>query len=286
MHRRHRLLLLLLLGLTTPGLLASCTGRATEAPTSAAATGEGPGGATSAPPGGTVSTPPPAPSAAPTSPAAIAPGETMAADFEGEAEGQSPGDFAPLVGRWRIGAGEEGSGLVCDGTEGKPAPAPDLAALADALFGSEGSLLSATVQAAPLYAFSVYRPLARMAGGQVSVRFKPDGSGDQAAGIVFGLRSNGDYLVVRANGPEHNLVLLSLQGGRRNLMAKQTEVEVAAAAWHTLTLKVSGPRVTAQVDDQPALQVVLPITQAGRVGLWCVSDRVVGFDGFTVEGGR
>lgn len=287
MHRSRMTLPLLLLGLSLSGTLASCERRDAEPTASGPAAEGGPAGApTATHPGSAVGDPVAATStAAPTLPVAIAPGEAMTADFDDETEGQPPADFAPLVGRWLVGAGEAGSGLICDGTAGPPAAAPDLAALAEALFGTDGSLLTAAVKAAPLYAFSAYRPLARMANGQVSVRFKPDGSGDQAAGIVFALRANGDYLVARANGPEHNLVLLSLQGGRRNLVAKQTDVAVTAASWHALTLTVAGGRVTAQVDDQPALQVVLPGTPAGRVGLWCVSDRAVGFDGFSVEGG-
>lgn len=287
MHRRRTTLPLLLLGLTLSGAVTSCGRRAAEPTASGpAAEGEAGGVPVASEPGGAAGIPAASTStAAPTPPVAIAPGEAMATDFDDETEGEPPADFAPLVGSWRVGAGEAGSGLICDGTAGQPAAAPDLAALAEALFGTDGSLLTAAVKAAPLYAFSAYRPLARMASGQVSVRFKPDGSGDQAAGIVFGLRANGDYLVARANGPEHNLVLLSLQGGRRNLVAKQSDVEVSPSAWHTLTLKVTGDRVTAQVDDQPALQVMLPMPPAGRVGLWCVSDRAVGFDGFSVEGG-
>lgn len=219
-------------------------------------------------------------------PAAIAPGESMAADFDGEAAGQAPRDFAPLVGAWAIGAGEAGEGLVFDGSAGGPTPAADLAALASDLFGKDGSLLTAAVTAAPLYAFCAYRPLGLMADGRVSVRFRPDGSGDQAAGIVFGLRANGDYLVTRANGPEANLVLISVQGGRRNLVARQTGVAVAADAWHDLRVTVSGAAVTAQVDEQPALKVTLPAVPEGRVGLWSVSDRAVRFDDFAVEGGR
>lgn len=213
-------------------------------------------------------------------------GESMAADFDGEAAGQAPRDFAPLVGAWAIGAGEAGEGLVFDGSAGGPTPAADLAALASDLFGKDGSLLTAAVTAAPLYAFCAYRPLGLMADGRVSVRFRPDGSGDQAAGIVFGLRANGDYLVARANGPEANLVLISVQGGRRNLVARQTGVAVAADAWHDLRVTVSGAAVTAQVDEQPALKVTLPAVPEGRVGLWSVSDRAVRFDDFAVEGGR
>ena len=218
--------------------------------------------------------------------APIAAGEAMTAAFDGEAAGQAPRDFAPLVGSWLIGEGEDGAGLIYNGGAGEPAPATDLNTLATALFGADGSLLTAAITATPLYAFCAYRPLDQMAGGRVAVRFRPDGSGDQAAGIVFGLRANGDYLVARANGPEGNLVLLSVAGGRRNLMAKQTDVTVAAGAWHDLRLTGSGTQVTAQVDDQPTLTATLPTAPAGRVGLWSVSDRAVAFDGFTVEGGR
>ena len=44
--------------------------------------------------------------------------------------------------------------------------------------------------------------------GEISMRFKPlEGRIDQGAGILFNLKPNGDYLTVRANALENNLVL-------------------------------------------------------------------------------
>lgn len=215
---------------------------------------------------------------------ALAPGERVAADFEG-AEGAAA--FGAVLGPWALGPGEKGEGWVFQGLPAGEAPAPpaDFAALAQTLFGGRAELFSAGIHAAPLYALSALRPPHRLGSGGVTVRFRPAGSGDQAAGIVIGLGADGDYLVLRANGPEQNLVLLEVKAGRRNLMAKQGEQRIEAGQWHGLSLRVDGRRLRGQVDAQPPLELELPEAPEGRLGLWAVSDQPLAFDDFRAEGG-
>ena len=215
---------------------------------------------------------------------ALAPGERVATDFEGD-EGAAA--FGAVLGPWAGGPGEAGDGWVFQGLPAGEAPAApaDFAALAQRLFGGQADLFGAGIRAAPLYALSAFLPPHRLASGEVTVRFKPAGSGDQAAGIVFGLGADGDYLVLRANGPEQNLVLLEVKAGRRNLMAKQGEQQIEAGRWHSLALAVDGTRLRGQVDELPPLELELPEAPEGRLGLWAVSDQPVAFDDFRAEGG-
>ena len=57
--------------------------------------------------------------------------------------------------------------------------------------------------------------------GEISLRFKLLGGAlDQCAGILFNLKPNGDYLAVRFNGKEDNLVLWTFNNGKRQLRQK------------------------------------------------------------------
>ena len=59
------------------------------------------------------------------------------------------------------------------------------------------------------FPFAVFKDLQNFREGEISLRFKPiAGRIDQAAGILFNLKPNGDYLIVRANALENNLVLI------------------------------------------------------------------------------
>jgi hypothetical protein len=60
-------------------------------------------------------------------------------------------------------------------------------------------------------ALHVFEGIDDFRGGEISFRFKPvAGRIDQGAGILFNLKPNGDYLLVRANTLENNLVLFQL----------------------------------------------------------------------------
>lgn len=259
---------------TATSVEGSPAGRAAEGGAGGGAASVGDGGADAGASSGAASEPAPA----------LGAGERVEADFEG-ASGAAA--FGAVLGPWAVGPGESGDGWLFQGLPAgeAPAPAADFDGLAGSLFPGQADLFGAGVRAAPLYALSALLPPHRLASGEVRVRFKPAGSGDQAAGIVFGLGADGDYLVLRANGPERNLVLLEVRAGRRNLMAKQGEQQIEAGRWHRLGLRVEGQRLRGQVDELPPLELELPEAPEGRLGLWAVSDQPVAFDDFRAEGG-
>jgi hypothetical protein len=64
------------------------------------------------------------------------------------------------------------------------------------------------VQAYAYFPYTVAKDVADFRNGEISVRFEGiSGRIDQGAGILFNLKTNGDYLTVRANPLENNLVL-------------------------------------------------------------------------------
>ncbi|MFL6200610.1 MAG: hypothetical protein ACJ76J_15655 [Thermoanaerobaculia bacterium] len=54
------------------------------------------------------------------------------------------------------------------------------------------------------------------------------GALDQCAGILFNLKPNGDYLAVRFNGKEGNLVLWTFDHGKRRACSRTYAVTPAA----------------------------------------------------------
>ena len=48
-----------------------------------------------------------------------------------------------------------------------------------------------------------------------------DGKLDSCAGILFNLKPNGDYLTVRFNGKEDNVVLWTFNKGKRSFVKKR-----------------------------------------------------------------
>ena len=57
--------------------------------------------------------------------------------------------------------------------------------------------------------------------GEISVRFMMiGGTLDRCGGILFNVKPNGDYLTVRFNGTEDNLVLWTFNEGKRSFVKR------------------------------------------------------------------
>jgi len=76
------------------------------------------------------------------------------------------------------------------------------------------------------------------------VRFKGiDGGINQAAGILFDLKPNGDYLAMRANPLENNLVLWQFKQGKRSSVKWIKNTPTPPKQWHELKLIVTGKKL-------------------------------------------
>jgi hypothetical protein len=117
------------------------------------------------------------------------------------------------------------------------------------------------------------------------VRFKPlEGRIDQGAGILFNLKPNGDYLTVRANALENNLVLWQFVRGNRSSVKWVRNTPTATRQWHDLKLIVRGKSIEAYLDGKPTLTHELAAPVSGKIGLWSKADSFVYFDNYTVNG--
>src|SRR5215471_5091092 len=144
--------------------------------------------------------------------------EPAAIDLAGETVGAEPKAFVPIVGFWRI---EEDSGkkvLVVDGRQWKEGQSSaGIADKARALYGERYAEFLDRVQAYAYFPYVIAPNVENFIDGEITVRFEGlSGRIDQGAGILFNLKPNGDYLTIRANCLENNLVLWKVEKGKRS----------------------------------------------------------------------
>lgn len=220
-------------------------------------------------------------------PLSVAYGARVAAtvDFEKEQVGAEPSLFVSVVGVWRVGIEGKNKVLVVDGGKWKQGQASaGLADKARALYGARYAEFLDSVKNYAYFPLSVYKGIKDFRGGEITLRFKPmAGRIDQGAGIVFNLKPNGDYLIVRANALENNLVLFKYVRGKRSSVEWIRNTPTETLKWHDLKVGVRGRRIQGYLDGKLLLEHDWVEPVSGRVGVWSKADSVVYFDDFTVK---
>jgi hypothetical protein len=210
--------------------------------------------------------------------------EPAAIDLTGETVGAEPKALVPVVGFWRI---EEDSGkkvLVVDGRQWKEGQSSaGIADKARALYGERYAEFLDRVQAYAYYPYVVAPNVQNFTDGEITVRFQGlSGRIDQGAGILFNLKSNGDYLTIRANCLENNLVLWKFEKGKRSSVNWVRNTPTATHQWHDLKVRVSGTKVEGYLDGKLYLEHTLAQPVSGRIGLWSKADSHMYFSDYTV----
>ena len=129
--------------------------------------------------------------------------------FDNETVGAEPKSFAAAVGNWVIVEDAGNKGLSVNGTKwARGQTSAGLADKARALYGERYAEFLDNVQSYAYFPIAVMNEVADFRNGAITLRFKGvAGRIDQAAGILFNVQPNGDYLTLRANPLEDNLVL-------------------------------------------------------------------------------
>jgi len=205
-------------------------------------------------------------------------------DLSGETVGAEPKAFVPVVGFWRI---EEDNGkkvLVVDGRQWKEGQSSaGIADKARALYGERYAEFLDRVQAYAYFPYVVAPNVQNFTDGEITVRFEGlSGRIDQGAGILFNLKPNGDYLTIRANCLENNLVLWKVEKGKRSSVNWVRNTPTATHQWHELKVRITGTRVEGYLDGKLYLQHTLAQSVSGRIGLWSKADSHVYFSDYTV----
>ena len=205
--------------------------------------------------------------------------------FDNETVGAEPKSFAAAVGNWVIVEDAGNKGLSVNGTKwARGQTSAGLADKARALYGERYAEFLDNVQSYAYFPIAVMNDAADFKEGTITVRFKGvAGRIDQAAGILFNVQPNGDYLTLRANCLEDNLVLFKYERGSRSSVKWIRNTPTPSGQWHELKLVVTGKKVEGWLDGKLALNHDLAKPISGRVGLWSKADSVGYFDDFRVE---
>ena len=210
--------------------------------------------------------------------------DSLKIEFSDDTVGAEPKSFLSVVGVWRIEAEGNNKVLAVDGRQWKEGQtAAGIADKARALYGDRYAEFLDRVQAYAYFPYTVAKDVTDFRDGDITVRFEGiSGRIDQGAGILFNLKPNGDYLTIRANPLENNLVLWKFEKGKRSSVKWIRNTPTATRQWHDLKVRIAGAKVAGYLDGKLYLEHVLPAPVAGRIGLWSKSDSHVYFDDFTV----
>ena len=206
-------------------------------------------------------------------------------DLSREKVGAEPSRFLAVVGDWSIVNDSGKKALLVDGRAWKNGqPAGGLADKARSIYGSRHEEFIDNVKAFAYFPYAVAQGIDNFQNGEISMRFKLLGGAlDQCAGILFNLKPNGDYLTVRFNGKEDNLVLWTFEKGKRSFVKKGTkDVHIPYKEWHAMKIAAHGTQLEGWLDGELLLDYTLAAPVAGKVGVWSKTDSISELSDFVV----
>src|SRR5882724_10354915 len=206
-------------------------------------------------------------------------------DFAKDQVGREPAQFLPMVGNWVVTQDEGKRVLLVDGRIWrKGQPAGGLADKARAIYGAEHEEFLDNVKSFAYFPIAVNKDIPNLENGDISVKFKMiGGTLDRCAGILFNVKPNGDYLTVRFNGTEDNVVLWKFVNGVRSQVKRGTKaVPLELGTWNELRVNVDGVNIKAYLNGELMIEQAWTEPVSGKVGLWSKTDSMSEFDAFVV----
>jgi hypothetical protein len=212
-------------------------------------------------------------------------GKPVKIDVASEKAGAEPIHFLPIVGNWIVTKDGAKNVLMVDGRQWKRGdPSGGLADKARAVYGSKHEDFIDNVKAFAYFPYALAQGVDDFRNGEISMRFQMvDGALDSCAGILFNVKPNGDYLTVRFNGKEDNLVLWTFNKGTRKFVKKGSEdMPLKRKEWYAMKIAVQGTKLDGYLNGKKLIEYTLPEAVTGKVGVWSKTDSVSLFDDFTV----
>lgn len=193
--------------------------------------------------------------------------------------------LTPAVGNWQTvedgGTAFRVDGALWDGTTDRAR----LEALSNSLFSPPHAGFVTHGTAPGAFPLAIARTAGELTNGTLRVAFKMiSGESDQNAGIVFGLRNNGDYYFVRYNTKDGNVAVWEYINGERKVLEHgAVHQQLAMNTWHELVVTLRDGNVQGTVtgtDMSVTHSLGTPVR--GRVGVWVKRDAVTVFRDFRV----
>jgi hypothetical protein len=241
----------------------------------------------------------------------------MKIDLSKEQVGKAPVTFEPIVGTWVVVQDGSDKAIMVDGrpwVASKDTPTKLLVESARKLYGTNNEELMDNAKQFAYYPVAVLKSVNAFSNGSISMKFKTmGGDADRCSGILFNVKPNGDWLALRYNDTEHNVILWEFHNGiRRPLIRPRDGVLLTAPGdrekWHELRLDVDGGNITGTLDGVKVLSYVMgsapppgrnnappspdllpennPVLRtpiAGKVGLWSKTDSTSYFKDYVVS---
>ncbi len=238
-------------------------------------------------------------------------------DLSKETVGRQPVTFEPMVGTWVVAQDGPDKVIMVDGrpwVASKDNPTRLLVESARKLYGTSNEELMDNAKQFAYYPVAVLKGIDNFGNGTIAIKFKTiSGEADRCSGILFNVKQNGDWLALRYNDTEHNVVLWEFHNGVRRPLIRPRDGDLLKAEgdrekWHELVLGVDGATITGTLDGAKVLTYVLgtapgpgrngappspdlfaqnnPVLRApvsGRIGLWSKTDSTSYFKDYVVE---
>jgi hypothetical protein len=210
-------------------------------------------------------------------------------DLSKEKAGEEPKAFQPIVGTWSVVQDGKDRVIMVDGRPWVAAqnkPTALLAERARTFYGASHEDFIDNVKQFAYFPIAVMNGLDNFTDGSLSVKFKTVGGQlDRCSGMIFNVKPNGDWLSIRYNDTENNIVLWRFHDGIRKSVKRTPEGKymIDRAQWHDLKMTVKGTDFKAWIDGQLALEYTLPEAVSGKVGLWSKTDSTSYFKDFVVS---
>src|SRR5271155_3565478 len=195
-------------------------------------------------------------------------------DLSKEQPGKPPVIFEPIVGTWTVAQDGGDKVIALDGrpwVASKDNPTKLLVETARKLYGTSNEELMDNAKQFAYYPVAILKSVDNFSNGTISMKFKTmGGEADRCSGILFNVKPNGEWLVLRYNDTENNVALWEFHNGiRRNLKFSDREKPfmLDRNAWHDLKLVVGGATVKGYLDGTLAIDYTLGVDPAaGRKG--------------------
>jgi hypothetical protein len=238
-------------------------------------------------------------------------------DLSKETVGKTPQTFEPMVGTWVVAQDGSDKVIMVDGrpwVASKDNPTKLLIESARKLYGTSNEELMDNAKQFAYYPVAVLKQVDTFENGSIAVKFKTvGGDSDRCSGILFNVKPNGDWLALRYNDTEHNVVLWEFHNGIRRPLIRPRDGDLLKGEgdrekWHELRLDVDGASITGTLDGTKVLSFVLgsapqpgrngappnpdlfpennPVVKppvSGKVGLWSKTDSTSYFKDYVVS---